>query len=167
MTPSAILIIQPQLNQGVFLTLCTDMLGQSPARKADAAGLKGIPHLISTLAEFNENPESDVYDLLHFGCLIASDERDMPAILEAASGMSFALTDTVLRGAQAIIVTGTLRQWMRAVTKGCRKDQTTAVRFCYDKVYMNFCHLGLAQIFTGVKRDLPDHTFYLTEEKRG
>jgi hypothetical protein len=165
MNPSALLILQPQLNQGLFLTLCTDMFGKSPARKSDAAGLKGIPQLLSMLAEFNSHPESDIYDLIQFGCLMASDERDTPAILEVASGMSFALAETVLRGVQAILITGTLRQWITAISKGCRKDQTTAVRACYDKVYMNFCQEGLTSVFSGVKRDLPDHTFYLTEDK--
>ncbi len=166
MNPSALLVMQPQLNQGVFLTVCTDMLGQSPARDADTKGLKGIPHLISTLASFNKQPECDVYELLHFGCLIASDDRDMPEILEVVSGMQFALTETVLRGVQAIIVTGSLAQWVVAVLKGCRKDQTVQVRSCYDTVYLNFCQQGLGHIFKCVKRDLSDHTFYLTEEKR-
>jgi hypothetical protein len=166
MNPSAILILQPQFNQGLFLTLCKDMLGESPARAADSEGLRGLAHLIATLREFSGKPETDVYDLLQFGCLMASDERDTPSILEVLSGMQFALTETVLRGVQAIVVSGTLRQWVTAVSKGCRKDQTTAVRFCFDKVYMCFCQQGLAAVFSGVKHDLPDHTFYLTEEKR-
>jgi hypothetical protein len=166
MNPSAILILQPQLDQKVFLTLCTEILGQSPARKADTQGLKGIPHLISTLSEFNGNPESDAYDLISFGCLIAADDRDMPAILEVLSGMPFALTETVVRGVQAIIVNGSLRQWIFSVEKGCRKDQTTQVRACYDRVYNSFCQNGLGQIFMSTKHDLPDHTFYLTNEKR-
>ncbi len=166
MNPSAILILQPQFNQGLFLTLCKDMLGESPARAADAEGLKGVPHLISVLKEFSGKPETDVYELLQFGCLLASEECDTPAILEVLSGMQFALTDTVLRGVQATLVGGTLRQWITAVSKGCRKDQTTAVRFCFDKIYMCFCQQGLASVFNRVKHDLPDHTFYLTEEKR-
>ena len=166
MNPSAILILQPQFNQGVFLTLCKEMLGESPAHAADSDGLKGFPHLLSTLKEFSGKPETDVYELLQFGCFFASDERDTSSILEVVSGMQFALTDTVLRGVHAILVSGTLRQWINAVLKGCRKDQTTAVRFCFDKIYMCFCQQGLSQVFNGAKHDLPDHTFYLTEEKR-
>jgi|WetSurMetagenome_2_1015567.scaffolds.fasta_scaffold68509_3 hypothetical protein len=166
MIPSAILIIYPQLNQNLYLTVCTDMLGKSPARKADTAGLKGVPHTISLISEFNSNPESDIFDLLEFGFLVAADERDISEILEVASGMPFALTNTVLRGVQGIIVTGSLRQWILAVTKGCRKDQTLAVRSCFDKIYMLFSQEGLANIFPHVKHDLPDHTFYLTYDKR-
>jgi hypothetical protein len=165
MNPSSILVMRPQLDQGVFLTLCTEMIGKSPARKSDSLGLKGLPQLISLLSEFTEKPESDICDLLQFGCLMAADERDTPHILEAASGMSFALTETVIRGVQAIFISGTLSQWIVAVSKGCRKEQSTAVRACYDKVYLNFCQEGLASIFHCVKRDLPDHTFYLTEDK--
>lgn len=166
MIPGAILVLQPQFNLDLFLTLCKDMLGESPARSADAEGLKGFPHLISILKEFSDKPETDTHDLLQFGCLLASDERDTPAILEVLSGMQFALTETVVRGVQAILATGTLRQWISAVLKGCRKDQTSSVRFCFDKIYNCFCQQGLASIFNGIKYDLPDHTFYLTEEKR-
>jgi hypothetical protein len=166
MSTSAILILQPQLNQGAFLTLCTEMLGKSPARKADAGGLKGIPHLISMLSEFSGNPDSDVFNLLQFGCLIASDERDTPLILEVASGMPFALTETILRGIQAIFVSGTLQQWVQAITKGCRRDQPTTVRDCFDKLHTAFCQQGLGSIFKGIKQELPDHTFYLTDDKR-
>jgi hypothetical protein len=166
MTPNVVLIIQPQLNQGTFLTLCSEMSGQSPARKADVAGLTGIPHLISTLAAFNDSPESDVFNLLQFGCLIASDERDTPEILEVASGMPFALVDTIIRGTQAILMCGTLQQWVSAVARGCRKDQETSIRICYDKIYLCFCQQGLGFAFSGTKHDLPDHTFYLTYDKR-
>jgi hypothetical protein len=164
--PSAILILQPQFNQGLFLTLCKDMLGESPARSADAEGLRGLSHLIAVLRDFSGKPETDVYNLLQFGCLMAADERDTPLLLEALSGMQFALTDTVIRGVHAIVVSGTLSQWIQAVSKGCRKEQTTAVRYCFDKIYMCFCQQGLASVFNCVKHDLPDHTFYLTEEKR-
>jgi len=166
MIPSAILILQPQLHQGLYLTLCSEMLGRSPSRSADTAGLSGLPHLLSTIAAFGGGAETDAYDLLSFGFLIAADERDIPEILEVASGMPFALTDTILRGTQSVIITGTLRHWILAVSKGCRQDQTTTVRTCYDKIYTNFCQQGLSLAFNVTKRDLPDHTFYLTHEKR-
>ncbi len=165
MIPSVVLILRPQLDQGIFLTLCTEMLEKSPARKADTAGLTGMPLIISMLSEFSGTQESDIYDLLQFGCLIAADERDTPAILEVASGMQFALTDTIIRGVQAILVSGTFKQWISAVKKGCRKDQPTDIRACYDRIYLGFCKEGLGAAFKGVKTDLPDHTFYLTDER--
>ncbi len=166
MNPKAILILQPQFNQGIFLTLCKEMLSVSPAHLADAEGLRGHPLLISILKEFSEKPESDVYNLLQFGCLIASDERDTPLILEVVSGMQFALTETIVRGVQAIIICGTLQQWISAVIKGCRKEQATSIRYCFDTIYNCFCQQGLGKVFNSTKHDLVDHTFYLTEDKR-
>lgn len=167
MNPSAVIVLQPQFNQGLFLTLCKEMLGESPSRIADANGLKGLPHLLSVLKEFSGDAQEDVHGLITFGCLLASDERDTPLLLEVMSGMQFALTETIVRGIQAILVTGTLHQWIQAVARGCRQDQTTAVRMCFDKIYVCFCQQGLAALFTGTKHDLPDHTFYLTSDKRG
>jgi hypothetical protein len=166
MIPNAILILKTQLNQDVFLPLCSEILGRSPARTADTDGLVDIRHLISTISNFSETPETDSYDLLQFGFLIVADERDLAEILEVASGMAFALTETIIRGIQAVIITGSLRQWTQAVARGCRKNQSTSIRACYDKIYLDFCQLGLSSIFCATKRDLPDHTFYLTYDKR-
>lgn len=173
MNPVAIIITKPDLDKNIFLPLCREMLGYSPARKADGANLKEIPHLMTILAGFrNENVPpgvrgaTDVYDLLHFCCLFASDERDMIPILEITSGMPFALAETVVRGIQAIIVSGSLRQWRRAILRGCRADQTTQTRCAFDSLYTAFGNLGLTELFGASKKQAPDHTFLLITDER-
>lgn len=173
MNPLAIIIMTPDLDASKYLPVCREMLGYSPARKADGANLKEIPHLMTLLAGFRSETNApgvrgstDVYDLLHFGCLIAADERDMVPILEITSGMPFALTETVARGVLSVIITGSLRQWRRAILRGCRADQTTQTRCAFDSLYTNFCTLGLTELFGASKKAAPDHTFLLIDERK-
>lgn len=171
MTADALLLLVPMMNTPAFLTLATEMLGYSPARAADSAGLKNQSHLLACLAAFrdkkapaNVKASRDVYNLLHYGCLFASDDIDMPAILEVLDGMSFALTDTKVRGVQAAIATGSLRMWKTAVIRGCRADQPEFIRRVYDKIYTQFCNLGLSDVFlVKNKKTLSDQTFTLED----
>lgn len=172
MTPSAAIITAPHLNQNIFLPVCQNMLGYSPARAADAANLTGVPHLMSILAAFkNKNTPAtikaarDIYDLIHFNCLIAADDYDMISILEVLSGMPFVATETLVRGVQAVVVGGTLHEWRDAIYRGCRLDQTTQVRACFDKLYLQFVQLGLTDIFGRTKHQAADQTFYLEENR--
>jgi len=171
MNPSAAIIIQPHLSQNIFLAACQNMLGFSPARVADAAGLSGVPHLLAVLSAFRDKnavpcvkESKDVADLLHFCCLIAAEDYDMLPILEVTSGMPFAFTDTLARGAQTAIIGGTLKQWRDAVLRGCRDDQSTSIRACFDRLYLDFCQLGLTDLFGRVKKQTIDRTFYLEEK---
>jgi hypothetical protein len=170
--PDVAIVSQPQYDLPTFLAVATEMLGYSPARTADAANLKGLAHLLSCLACFRNKDTAghvkacrDVYNLLHFGILIAANAYEMPLILEVLGGTPFALTETRIRGVQAILVSGTLYQWRAAVLRGCRQDQPEAVRVCFDKVFIQFQTLGLADAFgKTTKKQLPDRTFYLEQQ---
>lgn len=168
MTPSIAIIIQPQFSQSLFLAACQKMLGYSPARAADANNLSGIPHLMAILSAFRNkdaNPtvkqSKDIIDLLHFSCLIAAEDYDMLPILEVAAGMPFIFTNTLARGVQVAVVSGTLKQWRDVVLRGCRDSQSTPIRACFDRLYLDFCQLGLTDLFGGIKKQNPDRTFYL------
>ena len=168
-----ILISKPNFDMPAFLSLASEMLGRSLSRNADAANLKDQPHLLACLAAFRD-PQAgvsikscrDVYDLLHYGCLIASDEQDMSLILEILGGMPFALVETKMRSVQAAIIVGTFHRWKYAVLRGCRQDQPDSVRVCFDKIYLQFQNLGLSDAFGRLtKRTLPDRTFYLEDQR--
>jgi hypothetical protein len=171
MNADALLLLLPTMNTPSFLTLANEMLGYSPARAADSAGLKNQQHLLACLAAFRNQKlpatvkaAKDVYDLLNYGCLFASDDIDMAVILEVLCGMPFALTETKLRGVQAAIAVGSLRDWRTAIVRGCRQDQPEFVRRVYDKLYTQFCNAGLTDVFAvKSRRTLPDNTFTLEE----
>ena len=165
----AILISKPQFDLSTILAMSTEMLGYSPARAADAANLNGQPHLLACLAAFRDKlapatlrGSRDVFELLHYCFLFASDAEEVPLILETLGGMAFALTDTRVRRVQALIVGGTLHQWRYAVLRGCRQDQPKPIRICFDKVFIQFQNIGLAEVFGKLtKKQMADHTFYL------
>ncbi len=171
--PDVLLISKPQFDVSTILALSNEMLGYSPARAADAANLKDQPHLLACLAAFRDKQAPatirgcrDVYDLLHYGFLIAADDTEMPLILEVLGGMPFALTETRVRGIQALIVVGTLHRWRYAVLRGCRQDQPEAIRFCFDKVFVQFQNIGLSDAFGKLtKKQMPDRTFYLEDQR--
>lgn len=167
--PDVALISKPNVDLPRLLSLAEKMLGYSPARAADTANLKDQPHLLACLASFRD-PEvpatvkacRDIYDLLHYGFLIAADEEEMLLLLEVLGGMSFAYTLTRIRGVSAIIVVGTFHQWKYAVLRGCRQEQPDFVRVCFDKVYTQFQGLGLSDAFGKLaKKQMRDQSFYL------
>ena len=167
MNPTALIMQSSVLDNQAFLAASIEMLGYSPARKADAYHLEGMPFDLSCLMSFKDKEASSgvkeansVYELFSVGCLILADERDLPEILEI-SAMPFALTETIARGTQSAFVSGTLRQWRSAVIKGCTNEVPRYVRICYDTIYLQFRSIGLEAIFDRKPFNLNDHTFLL------
>jgi len=175
MSVEVALVLRTQLDQRAFLGLSNKLLGYSPAARADAVTpqLKPVPHELACLLGFKDRAASPAleateqfHDFFSFGFLVGADERDMPAILEAAK-MPFVLQETIVRGVQVAIVVGTFRQWKCAVRRSCTPTADQMVRLCFDKVYLAFESLGLAKAFgTGRPKPMNDTTFFL-EDNRG
>ena len=171
--PDVMLLSKPVFDLPRFLSLYQEMLGYSPARAADTAGLKDQPRLLACLAAFREQHVAanvkacrDVYNLLHYSFVIAADDVEIPLILEILGGMPFALTNTKIRDVQAILAVGTFYTWRNAVLRGCRQDQPDFIRVCFDKVYTQFQTLGLADAFGKLtKKTLRDKTFFLEDQR--
>lgn len=170
---NACVIQVPNYQFPVFLPLCMKMLGYTPSKKADAAGLKDQSHLLSSLAAFKDQDASPgvknahlIYDIVPYSCLIVAYEQDMPFIVEGLSGMTFVIVNTTAHDVQAAIVTGTLQQWRMSVARWCRTDQDKDMRAAFDKIYVAFQQIGLADAFGKGKKDLGDETFILLEGPR-
>ena len=67
----------------------------------------------------------------------------MLEILQLCAGMPFVAVETIVRGVQAAVVTGTLSQWKDAVVSGCGKGVPTPVRHCFNKLHGLFMAAGL------------------------
>ena len=167
MVPTAFIIQQSELDTPTFLAACTEILGYSPAKRADEQGHRGIEHSLGCLSAFrirDAKPGAEaaaaVYDLMSVGCLIVADEQDMPDILEVAA-MPFAYTETQRRGIQVAFVSGTLRQWRTAILRGCKQDSEYHVRACFDTIYLQFRSADLASMLNRSQRNLNDNTFLL------
>jgi len=145
MPADAILIQQPAIDFTKFIGLSHKMLGYSPASKADASQrkLSDAERFLGCLAAMKDvdAPVSLSPHLLahvSFSVLLAASERDMLDILEYCSSMPFVATDTVARGVQAAVVTGTLAQWRDAVISGCQPEVEQTVRTLFNKILVIF-----------------------------
>lgn len=172
MHADAILIQQPAIDFTKFLGLSHKMLGFSPASKADASRrqLSDAERFLSCLAVMKDSnaPVSLSPHLLthvSFSVLLAADERDMLDILEYCSSMPFVACDTVARGVQAAVVTGTLAQWRDAVISGCQPAVEPNVRTLFNKILSIFEAACLNVWNDCDRRPGPDNTLLL-EDKR-
>ncbi len=101
-----------------------------------------------------------------FSAFIGADERDMLEILQL-SAMPFVVVETIARGVQAAVVTGTLDQWRDAVVSGCSRGVPSPVRCCFNKLHGLFVAAGLNVWRDYTPQGTPDQTFLLLEDKRG
>jgi hypothetical protein len=174
MNPSAILISQPSIDFRTFIGLSHQALGRSPAASSDACGreLSDAERFLSCLAALRDKraPVGLSPHLLRhvsFSAFIAADERDMLDILQLCAGLPFVAVETIVRGVQAAVVTGTLSQWRDAVASGCAKGVPTPVRHCFNKLHGLFTAAGLNVWGDYTPRNAPDQTYLLLEDKRG
>lgn len=173
MDPGVALILLTKLDSDTFLPLSREVLGYSPASAADSLGipLKELPHSVACIASFKDKdthphlgPVSPHFNLFHAGFLIAADERDMTEILEL-TGMSYTRTETLSRGIEAAVISGSLIQWRDAVKLSCSlagPRPSRGVRHAFNSVYNILINNGMQSLFAGFQiTNLPDKTFLL------
>jgi hypothetical protein len=170
---NAILIQQPSIDFARFLAASHQMLGYSPGGIADASGrnLHDAEKFLSCLSALKD-PNAPVglppHLLTHvsFSVLVAADERDMQDILECCSGLPFVIADTLVRGVQVAVVTGTLAAWRDAVISGCQHAVEPSVRALFNTVLGLFEAVNL-NVWTDCERRPATGTTFLLEDKRG
>ena len=173
MQPEAILINRPAIDFGVFLGVSSKVLGYSPGTAADQShrDLCDAERFLSCLAALRDQsapPGMPPKLLTHvsFSAIIVADERDMLDMLECAAGMPFVVAETLARGVQAAVVSGTLAQWRDAVKSGSSAGVEPSVRRCFNKLHGLFCGEGL-NVWTDFRtREAPDRMTFLLEDKR-
>lgn len=141
----AILIQQPNVDFSAFLAHAHEMFGYSPASESDACHkqLSDSERFLSCLAAMKDRnaPVSLPPHLLahvSFSVLVAANERDILDVLEYCSTMAFTTAETVARGIDAAVITGTLAQWRDAVIAGCRPQVEASVRDLFNKILSLF-----------------------------
>jgi hypothetical protein len=173
MMPDCVLIQVPSIDFRTFVGLTNKALGRSPAASSDTCRrhLSDAERFLSCLAAMRDEkaPAGFRPHLLRhvsFSAFIGADERDMLEILQVAS-MPFVVVETIARGVQIAVVTGTLDQWRDAVISGCAKGASTPVRHCFNKLHGLFTAAGLKVWPDYSSRPNPDQTYLLLEDKRG
>ena len=172
MHADAVLIIKPHIDFKTLLGLSSEALGYNPAEKSDAGILdvSDVERFISALAAIRDqkSPAGLIAGLLthvSFSVFLACEERDMIDVLQSAAAMSFVVADTVARGVQVAVISGTLAQWRDAVSNGSTLATEGEVRLCFNRIHSLFEGAGL-DVWTDFRvRPAPDKTFYL-EDKR-
>ena len=174
MNPDCVLVSAPSIDFRTFIGLSHKVLGRSPASLSDACRreLSDAERFLSCLAAMRDERAPvglSPHLLTHvsFSAFIGADERDMLEILQLCAGMPFVAVETIVRGVQAAVVTGTLSQWKDAVVSGCAKSVPTPVRHCFNKLHGLFTAAGLNVWRDYTPRSTPDQTFLLLEDKRG
>jgi len=177
MRPGVALVAKTDLDLTTLLPLCREMLGYSPASAADGVTvpLPELAHQLACIAAFkNRNaPPTVRYARAYLGLfsvsfLIAADERDMTEIVEALHGMDAVIVETMQRGVQIAIASGTLTQWQRAVKLACHPQASVScnTRHVFNMVFQILGDHGLRDIFDGVKvTEQSDHTFLLEDQR--
>jgi hypothetical protein len=137
MQPHAVLITQPTVDFATLIAVSHQALGYSIATASDASRKQqhAAERFLSLLAAMRDRaaPAGLSPNLLHhvsFSVLIAADELDTIEILECASGMPFVSVETLTRGIQLNIVSGTLAQWRDAVVSGTRRSGAVQTLYC-------------------------------------
>ena len=173
MMPDAVLVQVPSIDFRTFIGLGHKVLGRSPSATSDACRreLSDAERFLSCLAAMRDERapvglSPHLLKHVSFSAFIGADERDMLEILQLA-GMPFVVVDTIVRGVQAAVVTGTLDQWRDAVVSGCAKGIPTPVRHCFNKLHGLFTAAGLNVWQDYSPRRDTDQTYLLLEDKRG
>lgn len=166
----AVLIQRPNIDFSTFLATCFEMFGYSPSSASDAnhRQLSDTERFLSCLSAMKDQnaPVSLPPHLLShvsFSVLIATDERDILDVVECCSTMSCTTAETVSRGIQAAVLTGTLLQWRTAVLSGCSSGVEPSVRYLFNKILGIFEANNLAVWTDCSRRDAPDGCTLLLE----
>jgi len=168
----AVLIQRPAIDFTTFLGLSHKMFGHSPASAADRnrRQLNDAERFLSCLAALKDTnaPVGLPPNLLthvSFSVLLATSERDLLDVLGYCARMPFVAADTVVRGIQAAVITGTLAEWRDAVISGCQANVEVTVRALFNKILSIFEAANLNVWSDCTRRPSKDNTLLL-EDKR-
>lgn len=166
----AIMIQQPNVDFSMFLATAHKMFGYSPSSASDATNkqLSEAERFLSCLAAMKDQnaPVSLPPHLLahvSFSVLVAANERDILDVLEYCSTMAFTTAETVARGVDAAVITGTLSQWRYAVVAGCSPQVEPSVRALFNKILSLFESQNLSVWNTCSRKTHQDDTLLLED----
>ena len=137
MKPVAILVTEPSVDFAKLVSISYQALGYSPAASSDAS--RKPQHVaekfLSCLAALRDQQATvglspTLLSHVSFSILVVADELDTIEVLECTGGMPLVSTETVARGIQLTVLTGTLAQWRDAVVTGTRRAGAVQSLYC-------------------------------------
>jgi hypothetical protein len=158
MQPGSFLITTPAIDLDKFLVAGHQMTGQTLSAKADksARTLTDVERFLSCLETLGTGQPSDAFsprllDHVSFSVLVWGDERDLLDYLQITN-MPFVVADTVVRGIQVAIVSGTLGKWRDAIISGLKSHVPPNVREIFRTTMWGFESAGLSAIWDGYRK---------------
>jgi hypothetical protein len=166
----AVLIQQPNVDFSTFLATAHEMFGYSPSAASDAINkqLSDSERFLSCLSAMKD--QNAIVGLpphllahVSFSVLLAANERDILDVLEYCSTMAFTTAETVARGVDAAVITGTLSQWKDAVVAGCSPQVEASVRVLFNKILSLFESQNLSVWGNCSRKTHQDNTLLLED----
>ena len=165
---SGVALIQfSNLDLQKYIILGRQGFDRNLAAAADGTGHEPPLHHMLCVAGM-KNPDAKTaddlapyLDLFHAGFMLVADECDWTEILELAS-MPCVLSQSVERGVDVGVLSGTLTQWRNAMLRGCQRETSRAARWTFNQIYNEFNKVGIAGAFKfRTKQSSRDNTFLL------
>ena len=147
-----------------FLPIARQALGRGVSAKADNQMLPLELHNMTCVAGLVGGEAGDADLLYSMAYLVAADERDMPAIVQAA-GMPHLGVDSQTRGVRVVLISGPMPGWRDALRRGCSAEVGVEVRRVYNLIYKDLTRRSLDGILKVVKRHPQQDATFLLEFK--
>lgn len=170
MFPEAVLITQPAIDFNTLMAISHKALGYSIAAASDASKRQqnNAERFLSCLAALRDESAQpglspNLLSHVSFSAIVAATDLDTIEILECASGMPFVSTETVARGVQLTVVTGTLAQWRDAVVSGTRRGGPVQALYCQIMGQFEAHNLN---VWTDFNKRWSDNVFLLEDKRR-
>lgn len=166
MTGDCILITAPAVDFNKFLSAGHKMTGKSLSSAADKKhGVTDAEKFLSCLSVMGgDTGEMSPRLMAHlsFSLLVWGDERDLLDVFQIC-GLPFVVTDTVTRGVQGAVITGSLSRWRDAIASGMRPMVEPGVRHLFGQMLSRFEQSGLSSVWNDYTRtNAPSGGLYLT-----
>lgn len=148
-----ILITVPQVDFDQFLTVCHKATGRSLSSVADSSHreLAESEKFLSCLGALQGDSNLRLLGHVSFSVLVWGDERDLLDVF-AVGGMQFVVGDTITRGVQIAVMSGTLAQWRDAIASGLNQGVTPSVRHIFTQMLARFEQVGLSGVWKDYSR---------------
>jgi hypothetical protein len=170
MTPEVTLVAEPSFDFDVLLKMAGMAVGRTVASGADACGrpLNDAERWVACLSALDDSQATDwlsgpMLSHVSYSFAAAIEILDVPGLLAVGEGIAIASAESVRRGVQFVVLTGTLRQWRDAVRQGLQCAGN--VRAFYAKVLSLFDRAGLGGVWRHFDRTVGNDGYVRLERK--
>ncbi len=164
---SAVLITESVLDRGTFMPTAKQITGENHVTDVDAnPNLSRLLDDMSILQDFAGGGSVDMSTAVTMmGFLVAGHALEVDEFLEITRGLPYCETGRTEMGVRAVVVTGAVCDWQRAIIEGNRWTlERSSLRTCFNSMYHLFTQKGLGYLFSDF-RPIQKNGIFLLEKK--